>query len=362
MKTRPRWRRIVGATLLTGAGALVVATWPAASASADAPVRTAWWNTVSGNGQSAPSSTPAGGLHVAVAPGQVLAFGAVLYSLPTDGTATLEFKFTSQGTASVAACPTKDDNWTAGDDQPSSAQPAYDCTHAFNGNVSSDGATVTFFVDGAGQSIPGQLSLAIVPVMTDAAPGVGTQLPADTTQPFSMDIDKPDVSSMTITSGAPVSAPPPPAGAVNPPPNPATAGATGSTGSTAGSSAQVPPTLTAPGAGTAAVTPSDTAPQLAPPANGTSALQNAAAGTPKLNNKAHNAALALLVLVAMAVLGTSTSTMQRAPRLLGGAGKHAVRAGATAAAVAAEVPMTLLGVRGLGRFAKARTTPARPLM
>ena len=361
MTARRNWRRIVSAGMLTAAGALVLATWPSA-ASADPAVRTAWWNTMSGGGQSAPEpSTPDGGLHIAVAPGQMLAFGAVLYDLPQDATATLELKVSGQGTPVLVACPTKDANWKEGGNQPSDAAPAYDCsTRSFAGNLSSDGATETFFIDGSAETTPGELSLAILPVMTHNAPDpVGTELPADSTAPFSVDVAKPDVSSLTVTSAPSTNLGGSSGGSglQQPPANPATSGGTTSTG---GSSAgtQVPPTLTAgPPADTAAV---DAAPQVASPAApaGSGALAPAAAGSPKIGNTAHNAALALLVLVAMAVITSGTSSMQRAPKLLGGAGRHGAAA-ATAAPVAVAMP---IGVRGLGRFAKQRSSAPRPLV
>ena len=364
MTARRNWRRVVSAGLLTAAGALVVATWPS-PASADPAVRTGWWNTVSGGGQSAPSPTaPDGGLHIAVAPGQVLAYGAVLYSLPKEATATLELKLSAQGTPVLLACPTKTDSWKEGGDQPSSDAPAYDCAaRSYIGNVSADGATVTFFVDGSTETTPGQLSLAIVPHMTHDAPaGVGTELPVDATQPFSADIAKPDVSSLTVTS-LPVT-PMGGGGGTLPPAttDPATSTSGGTASSTGGTSTggQVPPTLTTgPAAQTATV---DAPPQVAPPAApaATGAVAPAAAAVPRVDNTAHNVALALLVLVAMAVISSGTQTMQRAPRLLGGAARHA--AGAATAAPVAVAMAAPVAVRGLGRFAKERTTAPRPLV
>src|SRR3954470_11906660 len=362
MTARRRWRRIVSVSLLTTAGALVVATWPSA-ANADPAVRTAWWNTASGGGQSAPAPTaPDGGLHVAVAPGQILAFGAVLYDLAPDATATLELKLSGQGTPALVACPTKDTSWKAGGDQPSDAAPAYDCaSRSFTGSVSSDGATVTFLVDGGAETTPGELSLAILPYMTHDAPaGVGTQLPVDATQPFSVDIAKPDVSSLTVTSLPTVPTDTSGGTTQQPVSDPATAGSGTSTAGGTSAGGQVPPTLTAggppPGTGTV-----DAAPQVAAPTTPTTtgAVTPSAAGAPKLNNTAHNAALALLVLVAMAVISSGTTTMQRAPRLLGGAGRHA---GAAAAAAVPVAMMAPVGVRGLGRFAKQRSAAPRPLV
>ncbi|HET6817275.1 MAG TPA: hypothetical protein VFH66_08650 [Mycobacteriales bacterium] len=359
------WRRVAGAGLLTTAGALVIATWPTA-AQADSPVRTGWWNTASGGGQSAPAPTTAdGGLHIAVAPSQILAYGAVLYDMPQDATATLELKVSGQGTPVLVACPTKDSSWKEGGDQPASDAPAFDCsTHSYTGSVSSDGATVTFLLDGSAETTPGELSLAIVPYMTHDAPGgVGTELPVDSTPPFSVDIPKPDASSLVITSSTlPTSGS---SGSVSStgqtqPPATSGAGAGSSSGSTAGGS--VPPTLTAgppPSTSTAAV--DNAAPQVAPA--GTTqqpgALTNTAAGMPKVDNTAHNAALALLILVAMAVIASGTTSMQRAPRLLGGGSRHAAAAAAAAPVAVATMPAM---TRGLGRFARERVAPPRPLV
>lgn len=361
-----RWRRVAGAAMLTSAIALVIATWPS-PASADAPVRTAWWNTVSGGGQSAPDpTTPDGGLHVAVAPGQVLAFGAVLYSLAPDATATLELKLSGQGTPVLRACPTKGTSWKEGGDQPADAAPAFDCSlHSYTGSISSDGTTATFLLDGGADVTPGQLSLAIVPYMTNNAPDpVGTELPVDATPPFSVDIAKPDVSSLTVTSLPFVPSPNgggTAGGSSQPATNPQSSGQT--SGGQPGGSAPLTPPVDVPGS-TQASTPSDTgaSPQVAPP-SGTvpaPAAQQAAAGGPApTNTTAHNMALALLVLVAMVVVGSSTTSTTRQPRLLGGAGRNAAAAAPAAAAAVVAAP---LGVRGLGRFAKERSSAPRPLV
>ena len=363
--TRRTWRKVVSAGLLTSAGALVIATWPTA-AQADPAVRTGWWNTVSGGGQAAPSpTTPDGGLHIAVAPGQMLAYGAVLYDLAQDATATLELKVSGQGTPVLAACPTKDSSWKEGGDQDASSAPAYDCSlHSYTGSVSSDGATVTFLLDGSAETTPGELSLAIVPVMTKNAPDpVGTELPVDATTPFSIDVAKPDVSSLTVTSvpsttdlGGSSGGPQPPTVS-----NPGTSGTTSSAGN---GGAQVPPNLTAgPPPATSSTGVDNTAPQVASSGapQQTGAIAPAAAGLPKVDNTAHNAALALLVLVAMAVIGSGTTSMQRSPKLLGGAGRHAAAAGAAVAAAPVAIAMPAMS-RGLGRFAKERVAPPRPLV
>jgi len=366
------WRRFVSALMLTGAGALVFATWPTA-ANADPAVQVGWWNTASGGGQSAPDPTaPAGGMHIAVAPGEILAYGAVLYNLAPDATATLELKLSAQGTPVLQACPTKDVSWKPGDDQSADTAPAYDCSlHSYTGSISSDGATATFLVDGSADAAPGKLSLAILPYMTHDAPGgVGTELPVDSTTPFSVDVTKPDVSSLTVTSLPTVPTPKGGGGnrggAAQQPTTPQSTG-TGTSTST-GTGTSTTPTVSVPNTSQVnASTDAGTTPQVASPSTTTAQtpMQPAAAGTTPASGSstAHNAALALLVLVAMLVVASSTPTMQRTPRLLGGAGRHAAgAAAATAAAAAPAVPMTLLGVRGLGRFAKPRNDVPRPLV
>jgi hypothetical protein len=384
LKTRGRHRarrarltlaqRLGAAAVLLGGTGFAAAVWPT-SAVADAPVQTAWYNAVSGGGQAAPDPlTPAGGLHVSVASGEVLAFAAVQYTLAEGSTATIEFKIsnltatpvinptapTTDPAAYIVACPISG-TWKAGDDQPMDAAPKYDCTRSVPGNLSADSTTLTFLADSSIEAVPGQLSLAIVPVTTDNIPGVGTPAPADTTQPFSLDINKPDASSLTVTG---TSALPAPAGA----PKPATGGTTAGSGSTAGAGSAAGGSsagVSLPGAMTtdSSSTSSDagTSPVVAP--SQAPAAAPAAATVPSTSNRAHNAALAMLLLIGIGLVAMSSGQMQRAPRLLGGAGRHAAMTTAATAATtaAAAVPMGLYGNRGLGRFNKPRTEPARPL-
>ncbi len=376
-------RRVAVGTLFVAAATVFGATWPTA-AQADAPVQTAWWNAASGGGQAAPEPTAEeGGLHLAVEPGQILAFGAVLYAMPVEASGTLELKIgniaatpqvnptapTTDPAVNIQACPTADTSWKAGDNQPMDSAPDYDCSlRSFTGSVSADGTSVTFLVDGSAETVPGQLSLAIVPVMTTDAPGVGTQLPTDATQPYSVDISKPDAGSLVLTGGtalpaaapAPASAPPAPAGT--------TTGAATAAGSAAGPpGAPAAPDLSLPAAtttSTGAQTPPVVAGSAAPAAP---AAAPAAAVTPASDNTAHNAALAMLIVLGtLIVAGSNNQVQQRAPRLLGGAGRRAglATAGGSAAAVtaAAPAPAPGYGSRGLGRFAKPRTAPPRPLI
>ena len=158
-------RRLVVTTLALGAG-ITMAALHAQVALAQAPARVGWWNTVSAPSLAAPApTTPAGGLRVSAAPGQVLAFGAVMYRVPVGSTAKLTFKIAgAQGTPQVQACPTKNIKWKGGDDQPADAAPAYDCTTLHSpGKVSAAGTKITFDVVALTESKPGRLSLAIVP-------------------------------------------------------------------------------------------------------------------------------------------------------------------------------------------------------
>jgi len=364
-------QRIGAAAVLLGAGGLAAAMWPT-SASADAPIQTAWYNQLSGGGQAAPNpSTPAGGLHVAATSSQIAAWSAVMYSLAEGSTATIEFKVsnltatpvvnpTAPSTTpavNIVACPISG-TWKTGDPQPMDSAPKYDCTHAIPGSLSSDQKTLTFLADSNLETTPGSLSLAILPVLTDEIPGVGTPAPADTTQPFSLDLDKPDSTSLTVTS----SAPQPPAPKT--PTGTTTAGqpAAGTSTSTAGtgspSSVSLPSSVT----GTETTSTDTGSSPVVAAQNGTPATTPVAASAPAKNDRAHNAALAMLLLIGIGLVAMSSGQMQRAPRLLGGAGRHAaMTTGAAAATVAAAVPAAVYGSRGLGRFNKPRTEPARPL-
>jgi len=188
---------------------------------ANGPERVGWWNAASASGgptgsETAPApTTPAGGIRVASGPSttaaptallpaqvpqnaQIVAYGTVLYALPEGGSGTLRLKIagTPQGTPQVVACPTATTAWTSGDDQPSSAEPAYDCTtEHFSGTASADGSAITFQVKAPFESSPGLLSLAIVPDTGSTALPTGGS-------PFAVDLAPPDASSLTPDLGA----------------------------------------------------------------------------------------------------------------------------------------------------------------
>lgn len=368
--------RLAALTTVVGAATAVAVGGSASTAVADAPTQTAWWNAFSGGGQAAPApTTPEGGLHLSVTSDEVLAYSAVMYALPVGASGTLELDVagstatpvvdpnspSTDPAIRVVACPTTEP-WKAGDDQPMDEAPAYDCSvRSFVGNLSADSKTVTFLVDDGGQLTPGQLSLAIVPVTTNEAPGVGTKLPVGATQPYSLDFAKPDPASLLVTA-APLEPADPGSTTTTTDTGTTSPGTAGGTQSSAtnGGGVPAPPTMSGsdlPAAETGGQ-PADQSPVVAPDTQPGATGVPVAATVPAGDDTGHNVALALLIGLGVLIAATGNGQLQRAPRLLGGSGRHA----ATATAAPAAVPLTLWGNRGLGRFAKPRDTPPRPLL
>jgi len=250
------WVRRTGVVSLTASAVLFGGVGSLTAARADQPVKVGWWNAAASGGQAAPApDVNAGGMKISVSGSQVLAFGAVAYNLPADGTATLELSVTNSSpepssapanpaslpdTNVIVACPTTDNSWSAGDDQDASTAPKYDCSaHHYVGALSSDGKTMTFLIDGAADLTPGTLSLAILPDTTTAIYELGTDAPSDVTPPYFIDFDKPSATSFTVTGGSSnvsTSAPPPP-------PPPVTSAGTSSSGSVPPATGSTPPNL-----------------------------------------------------------------------------------------------------------------------
>lgn len=367
---RRRWITRL-ALAATSASIGLVATGAVLSpASADEPVKVAWWNFAAAGGTAAPApDTNAGGLRVAVSSQQTLAFGAVQYNLPKDGAGTLELKITgitSNASAptfnAILACPTKDDSWKAGDDQDAATAPAYDCDRFhFVGRLSADQSTMTFQVDGSADLSDGVLSLAIVPQHSTAVPYIGTDpgTGTDLTAPFAVDFDKPGSSSFqsdtptsSDSSGSSSDAPPPPptttdtgSGAGTVPP--ATSG---------GGDISVPPaTTTDPGTGQSPVVAGQQ-----PVTTGGGTTPAAAVVPVKSDNNKHDLLLVLLVLLLFGIL-YSQNASQRAPRRIGAGAAAAAGAAGEAATMPVPYPVGV-EARGLGRFSKPRTGSARPLI
>lgn len=345
--------------------ALVAAGAVGPSASASAPTKVAWWNTAAASGTAAPApDTPSGGLRVSVASQQTLSFGAVELPLARDGSGTLTLSIeamTGNGAKmlnAIVACPTADDSWKSGDDQDGSTAPTYDCnTHHYTGQLSADGSSLTFLLDGSADVSDGVLSLAIVPAHTTGAPVVGTDpgTGTDLTPPFAVDFNKPDNNTFEVSNPGSSSSAPAPAPVPAGPPAPSgnTAGAPAPAALPAAGSVNVP---AAPDTGQSPVVAGSSQPTA--PTN--LAPQAAARPAPGTNENRRNLLIVLLILMGFAVLYTQNQSQQRQPRSLlparRAAGEEAAEAAATAAMAGSATP------RGLGRFAKPRTGPARPLI
>jgi hypothetical protein len=354
-------------------------------ASADAPTKVAWWTKGGGQANPTPDVTP-GGMRVAVGPQTgVVSYGAVEYSIPQEASGTLELAITQAtpmppqppgGVVSLAplgnvlACPTKDDSWKSGDNQDLATAPAYDCsTFHFVGAVSSDGKTMTFLIDGAADQTPGTLSLAIVPDQTTALYTAGTDAGTDATPPYFVDFDKPTTTSLQIDTSSQVAPPP----AYTPPPT--TTGSSGST--TTGGTTPVPPavsSVTLPSGTVSTDTSAGQVPVVAVPQQPSQNYAAPAAATQPaaMSENRRDLLLVLLILLLFGILYTQNAT-GRTPRVLAGprstpapypAGAATAGAGTATAAMPAAMAaalMPLMPARGLGRFAKPRSGPPRPL-
>src|SRR6476659_7005714 len=140
------------------AGAVALSAALGGAALADAPSRTGWWNAATAGGVALPQpTTGTDDLHVSQGPSGSAAFAAVAYDLSgtlTDATLVLKIVPTSAvGTVDVAACPTKDNAWKAGGNQPIDTAPAYDCAGGVPGLVAADGTKVTFLLDARQQAL-----------------------------------------------------------------------------------------------------------------------------------------------------------------------------------------------------------------
>lgn len=365
-------RRTLGRVAIAGLTASIglVATGAVlAPASADAPAKVAWWNFVPAGSAAPAPDAPDGGMRVSVASSQVGSYGALQLAVSKDGGGTLTLKVAQMSGSSseqlnkILACPTKGNAWKEGGDQDGATAPGYDCEkYHFVGKLDAAGATYTFLVDGSADVTDGVLSLAIVPEQTTGAPVVGTDTGLDVTPPFVVDFAKPDSDSFTVTSGSSSSS----GGSTAPPPPPTpTSTGTGSTGPSGGGTTA--PSLpsdsgsvsapTTPDAGQTPVVAGDQSAQQQPQATTPIAAQAAQSSTGTDDNK-RNILFLLLGALAFAFLYTQNQQNAHTPRALVGPNAQSADDPALAAAAAAG----LMPARGLGRFNRPRSGPARPLI
>lgn len=307
-----------------------------ASAWAQAPVRTGWWNTATVSGNALPSTTSPGNLRVSGGPSGSLAYAALSYHVPTYASATLTLHAvagTEIGTPVVLACPTQNDSWPAGGDQPIQAAPAFDCAgRSVTAVVGSDslGTTLTFLLDPSQQTAPGITSLAIVPGQASTA--------------FSLDLAMPDAHSLDVAAVSPAPAPTPvptvTAAAGSEPPG----GQTPPLPLTGQATPVSVPIGVAPAPSVAA-----TVPPVISPASAASLPVNSAGPRPGTGQPGRRDAAVLLALLAGAFAYLLVEHRSMPPQLIGGRAR-------------AMTPTEPDGpVRGIGRFARVRAVPAKGL-
>lgn len=327
-------RRLLAVVALTGAGMLACV--PAAQA--QGPARTGWWNTATVSGTALPATTPPDQLHLAQGPAGPLAFAAVSYPVPTYASAELVLHVASGseiGTPAVLLCPTRDDRWKAGGDQPVDAAPAFDCAgRSVTAVLGSDaaGTTLTFLLDPSLQLAPGTTSLAVLP-----APG---------SAPFSLDLAAPDALSLTVGQApAPV--------VRNPATTPPTQPGTDAVAPPAGTGFAPPPGQVPFVLPPAVVSPPSLATSVLPPTVAAPQVPVGTAQAVRLRLSTSEGRREATVLLALVVGGFAAvlSQQRREPlRLLGGRSR------------AVDSPAEVTGpARGIGRFARPRSSAAKML-
>ena len=374
---------------VTGLGALAVLGASATPAAALTPNRTAWWNEAPLGLVVSPSPVQSDQLMVAEGTAAPEAVAAVYYSVAgsqsggdaSSVSATLRMPLdpsSSVGTPAVEACPIQPAaaGWRKGGAQTGSP-PAYDCTNGkgVGGQLSSDGASLLFTLtpDQQQTGSPGVFDLELIPASAT---------------PFQTVFNQPGNGDFTLTAPSPAAggpSAPGPAGA--PAPGGSSAPAGGDQGSTApsgsdtsgagsGPAASSPdlgsgdlgsaPALTAPALPSASSAPGTTGAASTATSGGASRVAagalrpTASSGGPAggwLGGRRKQVFGVWLLVDVGLVLFLFGSELERAPRLLG-----SVAARRGAAPVPPQADEGAGGeVRGIGRFARMRTEPARRL-
>ena len=351
----------VGALVVAGLCAVGAATAAQAADAASGPsVESGSWNEPAVGSVAIPSTTPSGQLQVSYGFDGPLEISAIRFAVPagTDGSDQVTIRLATTGamvgTPTVSACPTTS-SWKPSD----SGAPAYNCGDARQavGAPESSDETWTFPVAWASKGV---IAVALVPT-------VGT------TSPFSISYTAPTAASITFAT--PTAPPTNPSGPVAPP----------VTSPTAVSVPSGPPaTFASPSVGTGSGgVPVVTVPSVPVPAPNLGSLPastNSGSGPAPVAAPASQAAgglvshtpqrrgariLAFVLLLATgAALFRGMGKSHRAPRSLlprrygapvaepvlvaGGSAGGAREAGGAGEAGA---------IRGIGRFAKARTAP-----
>ena len=367
-------RRRVAGLAAAGLGALGGVAVLAAPVTASSPQRSAWWNEAPLGLVVSPAPAQSGQLEVGQETGSTSAVAALWYSVtstqvpdPASAAATLSVPYVSQssvGTPSVDACPISStaSGWKAGGNQGGGTAPAYDCSGSKGaaGQLASDGSTLIFKLNAAqldGQNMA--FDIALVPTG-----GTPFQAVFDVPGPNGFVVQPPTTAPVSANAAAAAGS----SGAAQPQ---ATAGS--GAGAAGGGTAAPPPPVGSSGPALAG-SPSLSAPSVPPTAAGApgASANRVAAGRPTAQSARpapsrsgglfggrRQQVLGLWIMLdTAAVLFLFASGKERAPRLLGSMAARRERPGPAPEEAADESDGE---VRGIGRFARPRSTPPRAL-
>lgn len=342
--TRRRLVRAAALALATAAG--VVALLPS-GAGAATPYQVAWWNRLQVTAPAAqvtvvpsPPNVPDGGLYVAGTAASPTAFGALRFASQVAAGGTLELDVPGGGAngAVIDACAITG-AWSGGGNQDVATAPTYDCAQKVTGVVDPAGTSITWAIPAA-LFRPDQYAIDIALLPGGAAASQVAFAP-------------PSDSAFTPSAAAGPTDPAPDAAPADAAPLDAGSLPLGDTAAPALDLGVItPPADVSPGAPSAAPAVTTPVPAKAPGVAGGVALPALPGSVvrPGDGRGERIGAVAGMLLLAAALwwLGGQPA---RAPRLLGGA--------ALAAGDIADPAPT--AVRGIGRFARARSGRAKRL-